>query len=253
VTEPVYVYGVLPAADARSIDLSGIRERSVRTVVHDELCAAVSDLDTTTLAAAREVRAHWRVLDVLAEHATIVPTRFGTVMDDDRAVRDRLLAPNASELARMLRDLHGRVQLSVKGAYDEERILRDVVASSPAIDALRRRVRTQSPAAGYYDRIRLGEAVAGVVARRRRDDTELALAYLEPLAVAVRAEETTSPDAAFALSCLVERDAVDAFGAGVGALRATLGDRVGVEFVGPLPPYTFAEARLTVAGGAGWD
>ena len=137
----------------------------MRTVEHAGLAALVSTLEGDELAAAREVRAHWRVLEDASKSATVLPVRFGTVLEGDRAVRERLLEPNAERLTEMLDELAGRVQLNVRGDYDEERLLREVVRTSPQVAALRDRVSRVSESAGYYDRIRLGELVA---ARDRR-------------------------------------------------------------------------------------
>jgi hypothetical protein len=246
--QAVYVYGVLTAGDVPALRIEGVEGVPVRTVQREDLAALVSDLDRATIAAPREVRAHWRVLEAASRHATVLPARFGTVMAGDDAVREGLLAPNAPDLTAMLRRLAGRVQLNVKGRYDEDRLLRDVVAGSPEIAALRERVEGRPAAAGYYDRIRLGELVAAEVERRRAADTARALAHLEPRAVAARADEPGRPEVAFNLSFLVDAGQVDELGAGVAALKEELGDRVTVRYVGPLPPYSFAEAELSAAG-----
>jgi hypothetical protein len=237
----LYVYGVVSADTAGAVRVDGVEGCAVRAVTDSRLAALVSDLDADTLTAAQAVRAHWRVLDAAAEQTTVVPARFGTILDDDAAVRDELLAANADRLQQLLATLDGRVQLKVEGRYDEERLMRAIVSGSPAIAALRRRVESRSEAAGYYDRIRLGEAVSTLVQRRRAQDTERARALLAPLATATRVEDARTPDTAFNLSFLVARDRVDAFGAGVAELREALGDAVDVRFVGPLPPYSFAE------------
>jgi Gas vesicle synthesis protein GvpL/GvpF len=247
----VYVYGVLSASDAAALPVAGVKGSSVRTVAHGELAALVSDLDGGALTAAREVRAHWRVLEEASKDATVLPVRFGTVMESDRAVCAGLLELNAETLSGLLRDLAGRVQLSVKGDYDEEALLREVVAASPPIAALRQRVRALPDEAGYYDRIRLGELVAAEVARRRADDTRLVLDRLEPHAVATRAQTSGGPAAAFDLAFLVERDGVDAFSRAVVEVGDEVGDRIGIRYVGPLPPYSFAESDLAT-GAAQW-
>jgi hypothetical protein len=247
----VYVYGVLSGSDQAGISVAGVEEAKVRTIEHAGLAALVSTLEVDELAAAREVRAHWRVLEEASKSATVLPVRFGTVMDGDAAVRERLLEPNAARLTELLGELAGRVQLNVKGDYDEERLLREVVRESPPVAALRERVQGLSESAGYYDRIRLGELVAAEVARRREQDTALALTRLEPLSAATSAEQPQSPNAAFNLAFLVESSGVDAFSEAVGRLRAELGDRVALRYVGPLPPYSFAETDLG-AGAEAW-
>ena len=247
----VYVYGVLSSNDQATVSVGGVEQAEVRTVEHAGLAALVSTLEADALAAGREVRAHWRVLEQASKDVTVLPVRFGTVMEGDAAVRERLLAPNAEQLEGLLSELAGRAQLNVKGDYDEEHMLREVVRTSPAVAALRERLRRVPDAAGYYDRIRMGELVAAVIDRRREQDSALALARLEPLAVAARAEKAASPNAAFNLAFLVEDDGVNAFSEAVGRLREELGERIALRYVGPLPPYSFAETDLTM-GTAAW-
>src|SRR3954468_1123161 len=246
----VYVYGVVPADDASAVSAAGVEGCTVRAVAAERLGALVSDLDTGSLSAAGAGRAHWRVLDAAAERTTVVPARFGTILEDDDAVRGELLNANADRLERLLATLTGRVQLKVEGRYDEDRLMPEIGEGPPAIAAVRRRVEGRSQAAAYYDRIRLGEAVAAAVAERRAADADRAQAILAPLAVNVRVEDARTPDSAFNLSFLVARERVDDFGVRVGALRDELGGHVDVSYVGPLPPYSFAEAELSSAGGA---
>jgi hypothetical protein len=247
----VYVYGILRASDAAAVSVEGVSGAPVRVIAHGDVAALVSDLDSDTLSAAREVRAHWRVLEEAARDATVLPVRFGTVMERDGAVREGVLARNEQQIGALLSELAGRVQLTVKGTYDEPSLLREVVAQSPQIAALRERTRSVSEQAGYYDQIRLGEMVAGEIARRRDHDARLALDLLEPLAVAALAQPVTGADAAFDLAFLVERDAIDAFSAAVVKLGEQVGDRIAIRYVGPLPPYSFADHEVAT-GSAAW-
>jgi hypothetical protein len=248
----VYVYGVMPAAEGdAAISVKGVEGAEVHTVQHAGLAALTSDLDTEALTAAREVRAHWRVLEEASKGSTVLPTRFGTVMESDEAVREHLLEPNAERLESMLRRLAGRVQLGVKGDYDERELMREVVRGSPAVAALRDRLRALPGDAGYYQRIRLGELVANQVERQRQADTQFALDSLRPLAADAREEQPSGAHAAFNLAFLVERAQQDAFTEAVNALAENFGERVNLRYVGPVPPYSFAEADLTV-GSEAW-
>jgi hypothetical protein len=247
----VYVYGILTASDADAVSVDGVSGAPVRTVVHGDLAALVSDLHTDTLSAAREVRAHWRVLEEASKVATVLPVRFGTVMEGDAAVRAGALERNEERIAALLHELAGRVQLSVKGSYDEPSLLREVVAQSRPIAALRERTRAVPEQAGYYDQIRLGEMVSSEIARRRDHDARRALDLLEPHAVAAVKDPVTGSDAAFDLAFLVERSGIDAFSRAVVALGDEVGERIAIRYVGPLPPYSFADDQLT-AGSAAW-
>jgi hypothetical protein len=241
----VYVYGVLPAAELGSLSSLGVQAATVRAVEHQGLTALVSELKEDKLAAAREVRSHWRVLDEVSKSATVLPARFGTVLESDQAVRELLLDPNAERLKELMMHVAGRVQLNLKGEYDEDGLIRSIAQNSPAILALREKVRAVSMPAGYYDRIQLGELVAAEVERRRQSDTQHALELLGPLAVDSRQEQVTLPRNAYKLAFLVERGSQDDFTSAVNRLAADQADDIDIRYVGPLPPYSFAEADLT--------
>jgi Gas vesicle synthesis protein GvpL/GvpF len=242
VSRPLYLYGVVLADECGSLAIAGVEGSEVETIEHDGLAALASRIEGGALKAAREIRAHWRVLQDAAECATVLPARFGTVLEDEDAVRARFLEPNADRLRALLEALSGCVQLSVKGAYDEQQLLREVVASSAKIAALSARVRQLPQAAGYYERIRLGELIAGEIARRRAQDTEHTLEVLQPAAEASHADEPKAANSAFELAFLVRRTQQDEFSRRVRGLAEEVGERIDLRYVGPLPPYSFVEA-----------
>jgi hypothetical protein len=252
VEEVAYVYGILPAAEQRPISTSGVGGSGVGVVECAGVAALTSRLRGTALGGA-DVRAHWRVLEEAFGHATVLPLRFGMMMDSEEAVRERLLEPNAERLVGLLRQMTGLVQLNVKGRYDEQLLLRDIVRSNPAVAALRKRLQDSTNAAtAYSDRIRLGQLVGDAIERRRDQDASLALRALEPLAVAASVERAVESNAAFNLAFLVERDEQPTFDERVTDLRDELGERIQIRYLGPLPPYSFAEAELGT-GSAAWD
>jgi hypothetical protein len=250
VSSPLYVYGVLAARDAAGVRVEGVAGAGVRTVTHGEIAALVSEVHGEALAAPREVRAHWRVLEEVSAKATILPVRFATVMESEDALREQLLEPRAERLSSLLEELAGHVQLSVKGLYEEERLLHDVVQGTPEIARVRAQVRNLPDSAGYYDRIRLGELVSAEVERRRRHDSTFALERLQGHAVAAREEEATGAQTAFNTAFLVERGRIDEFSRAVTSLREELSDRINLRYVGPLPPYSFVDSELD--GSAAW-
>jgi hypothetical protein len=244
----VYVYGVAPAAENVDVKAPGVEpsKGGVRRVVHGDVAALVSDVEAGPMVAAKGLRAHWRVLEDAVAKATVLPVRFGTVMESDDAVVDQFLAPRHDRLVALLAELSGKVQLSVKAFYDEERLMRGVVDDSPAVAQLRERVRQRPKAATYYERIQLGELVAGQVEQARERDGALVLERLEPLAVAARREPPGTPDAAVNAAFLVERSRVDEFSEAVARLSDEVKDRIRLRYIGPLPPYSFTEEQEAV-------
>ncbi|MFL5952763.1 MAG: GvpL/GvpF family gas vesicle protein [Gaiellaceae bacterium] len=250
-SDPLYVYGVVPRDEHPALSAKGVGGSPVEMVEHGDLAALASHVGGDTLRAPRELRAHWSVLQEVCEATTVVPVRFGTVLEDEQAVRERLLAANAEHLDELLAQLRGCVQVVVKGSYIEPELLHEIVTSSAGLSVLSARVRSVPPAAAYYDRIRLGERIAEAIAERRTADTQLVLDALGPLAVAARTEDAPGALDSFNVSLLVKRTAQREVGRKVEELAQDLGEAVEVRYVGPLPPYSFAEAQLG-SGDAQW-
>jgi hypothetical protein len=99
------------------------------------------------------------------------------------------------------------------------------------------------------DQVALGQQVEREIERRRAMDATMVRQALDPLAVAARDESVRHPDA-FNIAFLVARDGTDGFGAGVSQLRDKIGERIELSYVGPTPPFSFADAELGAEAGA---
>ncbi len=243
----VYVYGVVRASEKPAVGLAGVgREGNpVRHVASSKVAAIVSDVGRAPLGRGQDIRAHWRVLDDAVSRATVLPLRFGTVMESDVAVRDDFLAPNEARLSARLTGLDGKVQMNVKGSYREEALMRDVVHHAPTVRRLRERIQNLPKAAAYYDMIRLGELVAAEIEHRTEHDTGLVLARLYDLAVASHMEGRTAKEAGVDVAFLVERGRLDEFTTAVQRLQDEFGEGMRLRCVGPLPPYSFADDNVS--------
>jgi Gas vesicle synthesis protein GvpL/GvpF len=241
----VHVFGVVPASAAPEVGEGG-----VRLIAHREVAALVTDVERTDLRAVSVLRAHWRVLEQAAASTTVLPVRFGTVMADEQAVVDDFLEPSHDELAATLAEFAGKVQLTVKGSYEEEALMASVVARSPAIARLREQVRGVAEAAAYYKRIELGQLVAAEVERARERDGREILARLEPLALAARVEPPSTAESAVNAAFLVDERRIDEFSHAVSALGRELAGRIRLRYVGPLPPYSFTGESANAGAGA---
>ncbi len=246
----VYVYGVRSASEQQPISSPGVGGSEVSAVEHAGLIALISRMQDLTLGP-RDVRAHWRVLEEAFERSPVLPVRFGTVLESEEEVCQRLLEPEAVRLRDVLREMSGLVQLNVKGRYNEELLLREIVRSSRDVAELRERlVRSPQGVANQGAQVRLGQLISGEVARHRDQDTASALEALEPLARAVTADEVAHPQT-FSLAFLVASGDQKAFNKAVVSTADAFGQRVEIDYVGPLPPFSFAEAALG-SGSAAW-
>jgi hypothetical protein len=248
----LYVYGVIPAADARGwAGADGIDGPSaiVRTVEAGELAALVSALPSDRTPGRRDdLEAHRRVLSLANEGGTTIPMRFGIVMDSEESVREELLVRHAPEFTDLLRKLDGHVQMTVRAFYAEDALLREVVETDPEIVRRSAAIQGLSELESRQERIELGELVAERVAARREEDEQALLSGLSPFATEVRVDPPGSDRVALNAQLLVRRDRRSALDEAVGVLGAALQGHLALRYIGPLPPYSFTDLSLEAGG-----
>src|SRR3954451_5924776 len=241
-----YVYGVVRAGGDAGPKDTGINDEPVVLVAgQDGLAALTSDVPDEFLEAGREERlTHSRVLERALERGTVLPMRFGVVMPGEESVRSRLLTPYREKLQGQLEEMDGKVEINIKGIYDENGILREVLADSPEVAKLRESIRGKPEEATYYERIRLGELVSQELDLKRGEDERAIVDRLLSHAVAVEVGEVVHERMAVNASFLVERERLAGFDRAVDALGEGQAGRIRVRYTGPLPPHSFVELTL---------
>lgn len=240
-----YVYGIVEAPGQAPAG-PGIAGAPLRVIGGDGAAALVSDIPEQELTLGREeMLAHARVLESALESGTVLPMRFGVVMNADD-VRERLLGAHREQLLEQLRELAGKVEMNVRVLYQEEPLMRELVAGDAEIAALRRHMQGRPEDATYYERIRLGELVAQALDRKRAADAERLLAVLEPVCLAYEVGAASHERVVLGASFLVDRTRVAEFDAVLEAQAARHKADMRFKCVGPLPPHSFVDLGGTV-------
>jgi hypothetical protein len=167
--------------------------------------------------------------------------RFGVVLEGDEEVKARVLEPHATELRDQLARFSGRVEVNIRATYEEEIVMREVLAENQQIASLREAIRGKPEDATYYQRIELGERVAEAVERKRELDAEQIVAALSVAADAVEVSPPAHERVAVNASFLVARDRLKEFDEVLDAFAEGQGGRLRFKYTGPLPPHSFVE------------
>ena len=237
-TATVYVYGVV-GSEVEVPPATGINEQPLRLVQAGGIGAVVTDVHGDEPAFGRvALSAHSAVLEAVLAVTTVLPMRFGVIMESDTAVAQLLLAPHADELREQLDRLEGRVELTLRATYEEAPLMREILASEPRIRALH-----ETSRGGYLEQVQLGEMIAKAVEQRRRRDTDQILASLAPLAEDVQLGEPRHERMALSASFLIPRDRIAAFDAAVDDVGRSQNHRMRLRYAGPLPPHSFVDLQ----------
>jgi len=234
------VYGIVTADAELPEGLRGLGPSGrVSLTPHGRIAAVVSDVPPDRPLGTRDdLIAHESVVDTMAGETTILPMRFPAVVEEQGVVEE-LLAPNEEYFVGMLDDLQGHVQFALKGRYEEDVVLREVLEGDEGIRALHERVRELPEDASYYDRVRLGELVVAALEQLREVDAAQVYERLEKNAISVAPHTPASPEDVIDAAFLVDRDAVPAFEDAVEDVGRAGAGRIRLRLLGPLAPYDF--------------
>jgi hypothetical protein len=169
--------------------------------------------------------------DVVRAGTPVLPMRFGAVVADEEAVVSELLEPNRDEFTEALSALRGRVQYTVRVGYEEEPVLREVLAAHPEIRQLHGRPDDAA-------RMRLGELVVRALEQRRPAEASAILTEFVGTAD-VRVREVTAPDEVLDVAFLVDAEQGAEFERHVEEVAARHAGRLRFRLVGPTAAYDF--------------
>ena len=236
-----FVYGIVAADAAFPDDLTGLDGEPVRTLRCGRVAAVVT-LVTLERPPGRgaDLLAYNSVLDALAQDGgQVVPVQFGSVLTDEQDVVEGLLAPDEDYFAGLLRELDGRRQFVFQADFDEDVVLREIVASDPEIAELRALTKDLPEEAAYGQRVRLGELVAAAVDARRDEDAGRLLDDVLPVTDAHVLRPVSGLQRVVDAAFLVPDTRRDEFENRLETLAREQHGRLRLRLMGPTAPYDF--------------
>jgi hypothetical protein len=235
----VYVYGLAPAAVTLPERLVGVGGRPVSAVPLDGFTAVVSeDVDEREFGVADDVLAHTRVLDRVAETATVLPLAFGSFVRS-AAELDDALRPAWEESRSALAGVDGAVQFTLTVRYEEQAALAELVATDKRVARLSKATAGTPEDVRRAEKLELGRLVVAGLERKAVEDAQRILAAVRPLTRAVVERERREPDEVIELAALVDRDATDSFESECERLAQAFAERARFRLLGPQAPYDF--------------
>ncbi|MGW1979619.1 GvpL/GvpF family gas vesicle protein [Streptomyces sp. NPDC001889] len=242
-TDGILVYAIVRAGARLPRGTKGVGGGDVvlRAVGGGTTAVVVGDAPAQVRARRRDLLAHQDLLMGLAERGPVLPMRFGVMAPDEETLLRRLAAEESSHVANLKR-LAGHVELNVK-AMPAEDGLAALLSEDVKVRQLREEIRRRP---GYEASVRLGEAVVAGLFRRAAEAGRGVLGALTPLARAT-APGPEVRGCALNVSFLVRRAVAERFRTRVQRLAHLHRDHAELRVSGPLPCYSFVDARTSAA------
>lgn len=241
-SHPKYIYCIIQTSDEHDFGPIGLNEERVYTIKCGKLAAVVSDSqeEEYSLADETHVKAHEAVLEETMEKFEMLPIRFGTVAPGTHEVIG-FIKQHHRDFKRLIKKLKGRVEIEIEVFWKEmDQVFAEIVEESQRLKKLKSSGKPRS----REDLIMAGQLVGAKLRAKKEKETLKYLRYIKGTYADFRINPTAKDELIMYASFLVDRRGQGKFDDAVDNLEAENCDRVRVRYIGPLPPYSFANVII---------
>jgi len=190
----------------------------------------------------RRLLAHQRVVERVLQDHTVLPVKFGTVLNSPQDVLD-LLSQGHSQFMDALAAIRDKVEIEVAATWDTEQVLQEISKEEGVVRAREAIAGRGQPT--VEERIQLGQLVKTCMDSRRDSYRERMLDFLKPTAIDVQPNALISDQMVMNVAFLVDRAREEEFDKRVHRLDELFQNEITFRVIGPLPPYSFSTVKIT--------
>ena len=194
---------------------------------------------------------HELVLGKVLEDFTVLPVGFGTVTKNTEEIKEKVLKKNYEELHQLLDEMDGKVELTLKALWKDNRIIhQEVLKADPGIKNRLNKIISTSKKKDLSQVIlssaKLGERLVQAIDKIKKINTDKILASIKDVALDMRFKKAFTPLMIFNAAFLINKDKEEEFDRKVNELDQIYGRDIKFIYAGPLAPYSFVNFRITL-------
>ncbi|PYZ96033.1 gas vesicle protein GvpF [Alteribacter lacisalsi] len=248
-TEGIYMFCAIPSAEDQTfgkVKLAG-EHRKVYTIPYKDAAMVVTRAPVQIYEPSRQnLKAHQDLVADIMKKYTVIPMSFGNVLQNKEDVRI-LMGKLYKQFTEIFPKIENKIEVGLKLVGKKEWIER-TIQENPNIQSLKSGAEGKSKQAGYYDRIKLGEAARTFMTDLQIHFDKEIFQQLAKEADAARNNDPVSERMVMNASFLVDRDNEQAFDELVNEIHEEWGDRLDFKYTGPWPAYNFINIKLKAEG-----
>lgn len=231
--------------DFGTIDFEG-KTRKVYTIHYKDAAMVAAEMPMKIYHPSKEnLMMHQNVIsDVMKKMDTVVPISFGNVFNskEDVIALSESLYPQFEELFPKIK---GKIELGLKVIGKKEWLQKEI-NKDPEVTKQKQTVNKKTEAAGYFDRIELGEMASKFFQSLQQDIEKEIHEELKNIAVAAEVNEPIGEKMLLNGAYLIDSNQEEKFDEKVNELHDKWKDKVDFKYTGPWPAYNFINIKLKV-------
>ncbi len=246
-----YIYGLVRTGEPQEFGSIGIGNPAsqVLTVGYQDIAAVVSASPLVvydSLAKEKTIKdlvTHQFVIEKVMERFSVVPVKFGTMVEHADAVI-AFLEMGYPLLSNELSKMEQKIEMDVVARWNLPKILAALPRHHLPVQEKQQTIALKGNNASVEDKISLGMVIEQALQAEKARYQQLILHALKAGATDARLHNLASDEMIFNAGFLVEKKDEHLFSAAIDILDRDLENTVNFRVVGPLPAYSFATILL---------
>lgn len=244
----LYVYGIIKTSKPQDFGEIGINNDTASHVLaigFKDIAAVVSYSPLMVYDSLskekviKDLATHERVIERVMDRFTILPVKFGTMVEiEDQLIE--FLEKGYALLSNELGKAEGKIELDVVASWKVPEILTTLSRQNDQLRETQQKIAAKESQVSVEDKIMLGQLIEHVLKNEKKRCQQLILQDLKQVADDICLHNLIEDDIIFNAAFLLEKENQSAFDALVHSLDRKLENTIYFRVVGPLPPYSFS-------------
>ena len=248
----ISIYGVIKTGGSlasRKIDVGSTETPAVFTIGFKDLAAVVSSNPLTSYdalsreKAIKDLAVHQLVLERVMERFTVVPVKFGTMLESEDEVIT-FLEKAYTLLSDLLDKREGKIELDIAAWWELPEILPVIAQQNSRVREKQQEIAQKGDTVSLEDKMVLGQYIEQALNARKDSYQQVILQTLKQEAEDVCLHEPADDQMICNVAFLLEKKNEASFRHTIDVLDQDLQSHVHFRVVGPLPTYSFSTIQI---------
>ena len=222
-------------------NIKGLEGNDVYIVKQGNLSCLVSDTSCDHYPLWREhIMAHQRPIEEAMKHYDVLPFSFSNIADTEDQIKEKVLKERKNELEELFQKFSGKTEVGLKALWkDLPLIFQEIANKSPELQRLKKR----PPRFTYQQQIAVGELVAKLLEKKKKEETQNIIKAISDLAEDFKEQQLFGENMILNAAFLIKKGRENEFARRMG-IAAHNFPNTKLTCSGPFPLYNFVGLKI---------
>jgi len=251
-----YVYGVIDTNEEKKFGpLEKAKTGEVYTFPYQDIACVVSDYPKSSFdygtreEVAKKLVGHQAVIEKIMKEHTIIPIKFGTLLENKEEVK-KVLEAGYFGFKDRLDKFDKKIELDVVVVWNDlNSIIKKIGQENEEIRNFKEEIVEKPPEEAFQDRVKIGSMIKDALEKKRNELQGQMLDFLKGNAGVSDSKKHEIMDDKMIINFafLLDEDKENKLDKALNELNKMYNETINFRCVGPLPPYSFATYEVKKA------